>query len=277
LCFYGLGLSKSESAIDRAALWPQYVRDRLHKTYGYLAASLGITASAAMFAARSPFILRFAQGGIMMYLASLAAVVGSGILVQSIDYDRSKVAKHMAWLVHSGILGAVLAPICLVSGSPVLLRAAIYTLALCGGLTATALTAPSEKFLMMSGPLAMGLAVVFAANIGSFFFHPSTALGASLASIVVYGGKNLLLDLLIAFSGLILFSAFLLYDTQRIIRKAEMHPQGGIQTLYNQWGQPVQTIQTRSFDPLNACLSLYMDVLNIFIRFTVLSGSGNRK
>lgn len=81
------------------------------------------------------------------------------------------------------------------------MRAAWYTLALCGGLSATAICAPSEKFLMMSGPLAMGLGVVFAANIGSFFFHPGTALGASLAAIVVYGG-------------LILFSGFLLFDTQ---------------------------------------------------------------
>lgn len=100
-------------------------------------------------------------------------------------------------------------------------------MALCGGLSAVAVTAPSEKFLMMSGPLAMGLGVVFAANVGSFFFAPHTALGASLASIVVYGG-------------LILFSAFLLYDTQKIIRKAETQSTGGYQTLYNQYGQPVQ-------------------------------------
>jgi FtsH-binding integral membrane protein len=106
---------------------------------------------------------------------------------------------------------------------------------------------------MMGGPLAMGLGVVFMANIGSFFFHPSTALGAGLASIVVYGG-------------LILFSAFLLFDTQRIIRKAEQHPNGGSQTLYDQYGRPMQTIATRGFDPIDAQLSLYMDILNIFIR-----------
>uniref|UniRef100_A0AC35F871 Uncharacterized protein n=1 Tax=Panagrolaimus sp. PS1159 TaxID=55785 RepID=A0AC35F871_9BILA len=73
--------------------------------------------------------------------------------------------------------------------------------------------APSEKFLMMGGPLAMGLGVVFVANIGTFFLPPGSALGASLASIAVY-------------CGLILLSAFLLHDTQRLtqrlVKKAEM-------------------------------------------------------
>jgi len=38
--------------------------------------------------------------------------------------------------------------------------------------------APSEKFLNMAGPLAMGLGVVFVACLGSFAFPPNTALGA---------------------------------------------------------------------------------------------------
>jgi FtsH-binding integral membrane protein len=43
------------------------------------------------------------------------------------------------------------------------------------------------------------------------FLPPTTALGAGLYSISIYGG-------------LLLFSGFLLYDTQRIIRAAEVHP-----------------------------------------------------
>ena len=43
------------------------------------------------------------------------------------------------------------------------------------------------------------------------FLPPTTAVGASLFSISVYGG-------------LVLFSAFLLYDTQKIIKKAETYP-----------------------------------------------------
>lgn len=44
----------------------------------YLVGSLGISASAAMAAARSPLMLKLASGGLMMYIASLAAIIGTG-------------------------------------------------------------------------------------------------------------------------------------------------------------------------------------------------------
>jgi FtsH-binding integral membrane protein len=85
--------------------------------------------------------------------------------------------------------------------------------------------------------------------IGSLFLPPTTALGAGLYSISLYGG-------------LVLFSAFLLYDTQRIVRKAETYP------LYAE----------RPFDPINASISIYMDVINIFVRLvTILAGGGSRR
>lgn len=47
--------------------------------------------------------------------------------------------------------------------------------------------------------------------LGSMFLPATTALGAGLYSISMYGG-------------LVLFGAFLLYDTQKIVHKAENHP-----------------------------------------------------
>lgn len=55
------------------------------------------------------------------------------------------------------------------------------------------------------------------------FVPVTSALGAGLYSISLYGG-------------LVLFSGFLLYDTQRIVRYAEMVPPGGVHT----------------YDPINA-------------------------
>ena len=89
-----------------------------------------------------------------------------------------------------------------------------YTTGIVGGLSTIAVCAPSEKFLTMGGPLAIGLGAVFAASLGSMFLPPTTALGAGLYSISLYGG-------------LVLFSGFLLYNTQRIVYKAERHPMYG--------------------------------------------------
>ncbi|KAK6017113.1 hypothetical protein OSTOST_17398 [Ostertagia ostertagi] len=267
LMYYGL-VSKEQSILQSSALWPAYVRERLSSTYSYLAGSLAVTAASGVAASRNAAIMRLTQaGGVMGLFATLAVIIGTGMLCRSIDYD-STVAKHLAWMLHCGAMGAVLAPL-VYMGGPVLMRAWVHC-CIVGDLLQR-ITAPSEKFLMMSGPLAMGLGVVFVANIGTFFFHPGSALGAGLMSIVMYGG-------------LILFSAFLLHDTQRVVQHAQIYPRR--EDMYGM--QPI-----RSYDPINALVyfncrylfkflnpaSIYMDVLNIFIRMAMIMGgmSGSRR
>lgn len=63
----------------------------------------------------------------------------------------------------------------------------------------------------------------FCFSVGSMFLPPTSAFGAGLYSVAVYGG-------------LVLFSMFLLYDTQKVIKKAETHPLYGVQ----------------KYDPINA-------------------------
>uniref|UniRef100_H2ZDI6 Growth hormone-inducible transmembrane protein n=1 Tax=Ciona savignyi TaxID=51511 RepID=H2ZDI6_CIOSA len=155
----------------------------------------------------------------------------------------------MAWLAHTGVIGAVIAPLTLMGG-PLLIRAAWYTAGIVAGLSTVALCAPSEKFLNMGGPLAAGLGVVFVSSIGSAFIPPTGALGMGLYSVAVYGG-------------LILFGAFLLYDTQRIIKRAESVP------------HPAYT--TVPYDPVNASMSIYMDTINIFIRIATIMADNKKK
>lgn len=48
------------------------------------------------------------------------------------------------------------------------------------------------------------------------FLPPTTVAGATLYSVAIYGG-------------LVLFSMFLLYDTQKVIKRAELVPAYGVQ------------------------------------------------
>lgn len=230
-------------------MWPQYVKDRIRTTYLYFGASIGISAASAAAVFRTPALLNLvSRGGWMALIGTFALMIGSGMVAQSIQYSPGLGTKQLAWAVHSAILGAVIAPLCLVGG-PIMLRAAWYTAGVVGGLSTVAVCAPSEKFLTLGGPLAIGLGVVFASSLASMFLPASTALGAGLYSISLYGG-------------LLLFSGFLLYDTQKIVKRAETHPLYGF----------------TPFDPVNAAISIYLDTLNIFIRIvTILAGGGNRR
>jgi len=249
LAFYGAGMSGEMGAVDKAVVWPQYVKDRIKDTYMYFGGSLVATAGTAAAVFRSPAAMNLVtRSGFIAIGVSIAAMIGSSMVARSIPYTPGVGSKQLAWLAHCAVVGAVIAPICLLGG-PILTRAAWYTAGMVGGLSTVAVCAPSDKFLYMGGPLAMGLGVVFCASLGSAFLPPTTALGAGMYSIAMYGG-------------LILFGAFLLYDTQKIIYKAERHPVG--------YGAP-------PFDPVNASISIYMDTINIFIRIAQLLAGGNRR
>ncbi|XP_034660123.1 growth hormone-inducible transmembrane protein [Drosophila subobscura] len=249
LCYYGLGLSKQASLYDHSMMWPQYVRDRIHATYAYFGASCGITAAAAAAFFQSEAVMNLmTRSGMMAGLITLGVVMASGALTHSLEYKEGFGAKQLAWLAHCTVLGAVLAPMCFLGG-PIMTRALIYTGGIVGALSTVAACAPSDKFLHLGGPLAIGLGVVFAASLAGMWLPPTTAVGAGLASMSIYGG-------------LILFSGFLLYDTQRIVHAAELHPQYGVS----------------QFDPINMALAIYMDALNIFIRIAmILAGENQRK
>ncbi|GMS96920.1 hypothetical protein PENTCL1PPCAC_19095, partial [Pristionchus entomophagus] len=121
--------------------------------------------------------------------------------------------QHVAWIVHTGFLGAIHAPI-FAMGGPLLIKAAVYTVGIVAGLSAIAVTAPSEKFLWMHAPLFMGLNAIIITSLRSMFVPVGTVLGAGLSSISLY-------------CSLILFSLFILHDTQKVVKNAVEHPQEG--------------------------------------------------
>lgn len=135
LGFYGLGFASEPGAIDRQIVWPQYVKERIRDTYMYFGASLGLTAGTAAAVFSSPALMNIvARQGWIALGVSIAAMIGSGMLVRSIPYEPGVGPKQMAWMLHCGVLGAVLAPICMLGG-PILTRAAWYTAGMVGGLS----------------------------------------------------------------------------------------------------------------------------------------------
>lgn len=248
LCYYGLGMSNVEGALERSVLWPQFVRDRIHSTYAHLGVGFGISTAAAYAALRSQAIMRLmASGSPILAIGSLVAVVASSMVVQSIPYEPGFGLKQLAWVGHCSLLGAMLAPLSMFGG-PALLRAATYTAGIVGGLSAIAVCAPSERFLMSTAPLSLGLGAVVASSIGSMFLPPTSKIGLGLYGITLYGG-------------LIVFSGMLLYDTQKTIKKAELHP------YYSM----------APYDPINNSLHIYMDILNIFIRMVQIFALGGQR
>lgn len=81
LAFYGLGSSK-DGALDRSAVWPQYIRDRISSTYQYFGASLGITAASAYAVSQNPALMRLAtSGGMMVNISCLLLKLGIFYLI----------------------------------------------------------------------------------------------------------------------------------------------------------------------------------------------------
>jgi len=258
LCFYGLGLSNEAGAIDRAAVWPAYVRARVRDTYAYFGASVAVVGASAAAVWRSPVGHRFFEAcqrrPMLSLFGMLALQVGSSMAMQRTPYSEGLGAKQGLWLANGAVLGLLVSSLG-VLGGPLLLRGACITGGVVGGLSLVAVCAPSERFLSWSGPLAIGFGGVLASSIGSAFLPPTSTLGLGLHAVALYGG-------------LLLFSAMMLYDTQRIMQKAERHPAPSRYWDGYQWSS------TAPYDPINASHRILMDALNIFVRIVQILAMG---
>ena len=245
LCFYGLGMSKETSALDRAVMWPKYVRKRVRDTYKYFGASLGVIALSAYKVATNQNLMRLISKQGKFYRPACAAVIAcSSNMCESIRYKPGFGLKQMTWLLNTTLIGGIIVAPMTIFGGSIILRAALFTAGISAGVSSVALCAPSETFLDWAAPLAACLGVVLVSALGSVFVPTSGVVGLTMYSTSTYGG-------------LVLYGMYLLHDVHAIIKKAETHP-------FN------HDSKHDRFDPINASMAVYMDVLNTFIRIVIM-------
>ncbi len=231
------GFQQAES--ENQFNYEKAITSRLRYSFAYLGGGLAMTAVFARQFFRSyAFQMFLSRNPIATAIGGLVAVIAASITTQSISYKESPIAKHISWAGFNALVGASLSPIVAVGG-PLLLKAAAATACVVGSLSAVAAADPTESFLQMAGPLTIGLGVVVASSLGSIFFPGATI----LSNICLYGGVAV-------------FSGFVLVDTQSMIKRARLQ---------------------RDFDPINSCIGLYMDSINIFVRMISILSSSRRK
>lgn len=81
------------------------MRERIHDTYAYFGSSIAITAGSAFCVFRTPALMNlFARTGWVSMLATIALMMGSGIVAQSIPYEQGFGVKQLAWAAHCAIM-----------------------------------------------------------------------------------------------------------------------------------------------------------------------------
>jgi len=250
MVYNGFNIGQNVRSVDKAAFWPQYVKERIASSYTYLFNGLLVTGCATYGVLRSPRMMALAsRGGMMAMIGTIAGMIGLQVVTRSVPYENT-MAKNAAFAAHAGFMGFVIAPMVAMFGD-VVAQAALYTAGIVGGISALGWTAPSKEYMKMQGPFAMAAGAILIAAMASPFFNPMSGPGGALMSLVMWGG-------------LVFASVGVFMSTQRMIDGAESHPAPSI-------------YQQRAFDPVNASLSLYIDTIMIFQRMLFILGASKRK
>jgi len=202
------------------------INEFVKSTYKLLAASLMAAATGAYLGVTNPGIV---SGGMFWVL-----VIAEIALIFGIHFVRNKPGINLAALfAFTFITGLTLTPLLskilgMSGGAGIVGNAFLMTSVAFAALSYFAMTT-TKDFLSMGKMLFIGLIVLLVGGILNIFFHSP------------------ILQLVLAGAGAILFSFFILYDTQNIIR-------GGYDSV------------------VTAALALYIDFLNLFTSLLQILG-----
>lgn len=210
-------------------------RSYLNDSFKYTGGGLVLTALAARSMFRSGMAFRIMSANPWLVLG--VSLVGSiGTMMGTIYTPPSQpVLKHAMWLGFNAFQAATLSPLFFLSPA-ILSRAALYTCGIVGSLSYIGATATTDKYLYMGGPLLAGVTVVALSSLAPM------ALPLGMRGLAISEAISL-------YGGLAVFSGFVLFDTQKILKNARLAQQGVVPR-----------------DPLRESISLELDMINIFVR-----------
>jgi hypothetical protein len=123
---------------------------RISRTYLYVASGLALAGASAAVSTRL-------GGGVVRHpWIFQASAVASLLGILYVD-PRRALLKHLSFVLFNASMGANLSPLARLQGG-IVGQAAVATGTLVGGLSLVAAASPSDRFLVLAGPLSAGLA-----------------------------------------------------------------------------------------------------------------------
>lgn len=211
------------------------IRNRIYKTYSYFAASIGITGLSAFYfftqTKYSQNLLIKMNKNPKWYLfiniiSSIALLLGCKFT----NYHRRPILKHLLWIAMQLNEGALLSILGFIGG-PIIIKAAIYTAGILGGISLISASASDEKVLKLGAFLGIGMGFLMGMS-AIEFIYPSA-------------GKSNLFQNLNIYGGLLIFGLQMAYDTKKVLIKAKN--------------------LNKEYDPINEQMNLYLNSINFFL------------
>lgn len=142
----------------REAPLGEFAQSYLHRTFGYLAGGLSLTAAGAVALHRSGFSVRLMATSPWLVLG-LGLVTSIGGMIGAQSLPPGSPGKYACWALFNASQAAVLSPL-LFFNPALLARAGLYTAGVVGSLCYVGATAKEGQYLWLGGPLLAGVTVV---------------------------------------------------------------------------------------------------------------------
>jgi FtsH-binding integral membrane protein len=173
----------------------------MRKVYGTLATGIGIAAGASMFSMATPLV---AMHPLIPGLAAMVPLMG---IMYTSKHTHSQALRVGLFAAFTGLSGVATAPLLFfaMKVSPMLVpQALLITTGLFGAMTALSLMAKPGQMLRWGVPLGGGMIMLMMVGLGGMFVPPTSAWYPLLHNVMLYGG-------------LVLFTMYIAYDTQKMI------------------------------------------------------------